>query len=73
VVLADRLNARVVTCSAELTRRREEAGARVLDLRRLALDLSPDHVPGEHLKVDLIRAGASPSRRSAFCPQATWS
>jgi uncharacterized protein YacL len=68
VVLADRLNARVVTCSAELTRRREESGARVLDLRRLALDLSPDHVPGEHLKVDLIRAGRQPQQAIGFLP-----
>jgi len=68
IVLADRLNARVVTCSAELTRRREEAGARVLDLRRLANELSPDHVPGEHLKVDLIRAGRQPQQAIGFLP-----
>ena len=67
-LLADRLNARVVTCSAELTRRREEAGARVLDLRRLANDLSPDHVPGEHLKVDLVRAGRQPAQAIGFLP-----
>ena len=46
-ILADRLNARVVTCSVEMTRRREEAGGRVLDLRRLVSDLSPDHIPGD--------------------------
>ncbi|MGA3352008.1 MAG: hypothetical protein ABSD85_02330 [Acidimicrobiales bacterium] len=68
VVLADRLNARVVTCSAELTRRREEAGARVLDLRRLANELSPDHVPGEHLKIDLVRAGRQPQQAIGFLP-----
>ena len=67
-VLADRLNARVVTCSAELTRRREEAGGRVLDLRRLANDLSPDHVPGEHLKVDLVRPGRQPQQAIGFLP-----
>jgi uncharacterized protein YacL len=67
-VLADRLDARVVTCSAELARRREEAGARVLDLRRLASDLSPDHVPGEHLKVDLVRPGRQPQQAVGFLP-----
>ena len=67
-VLADRLGARVVTCSAELARRREEAGARVLDLRRLASDLSPDHVPGEHLKVDLVRPGRQPQQAVGFLP-----
>jgi uncharacterized protein YacL len=67
-VLADRLDARVVTCSAELARRREEAGGRVLDLRRLASDLSPDHVPGEHLKVDLVRPGRQPQQAVGFLP-----
>ena len=67
-VLADRLDARVVTCSVEMTRRREEAGARVLDLRRLVTDLSPDHIPGEHLIVDLIRAGRQPQQAIGFLP-----
>jgi uncharacterized protein YacL len=67
-VLAERLHARVVTCSAELSRRREEAGGRVLDLRRLANDLSPDHVPGEHLKIDLVRAGRQPQQAIGFLP-----
>jgi len=67
-ILADRLHARVVTCSAETTRHREEAGAPVLDLRRLASDLAPDHVPGEHLKVDLIRPGRQPQQAIGFLP-----
>ena len=66
--LADRLDARVVTCSVEMARRREEAGARVLDLRRLVSDLSPDHVPGERLTVDLIRAGRQPQQAIGFLP-----
>jgi uncharacterized protein YacL len=67
-ILADRLNARVVTCSAELSRHREEAGKRVLDLRRLANELSPDHVPGEHLRIDLVRAGRQPQQAIGFLP-----
>jgi uncharacterized protein YacL len=67
-ILADRLKARVVTCSVEMTRRREEAGAAVLDLRRLVSELSPDHVPGEHLRVDLIRAGRQPQQAIGFLP-----
>ncbi|MGO9965213.1 MAG: hypothetical protein ACLPUG_17530 [Acidimicrobiales bacterium] len=66
--LADRLDARVVTCSVEMTKRRQEAGARVLDLRRLVTDLSPDHIPGEHLRVDLIRAGRQPQQAIGFLP-----
>ncbi|MGO9332890.1 MAG: hypothetical protein ACLQCU_02340 [Acidimicrobiales bacterium] len=67
-ILADRLDARVVTCSVEMARRREEAGARVLDLRSLVSELSPDHVPGERLKVDLIRAGRQPQQAIGFLP-----
>ena len=67
-ILADRLHARVVTCSAEMTRRREEDHAPVLDLRRLATDLAPDHVPGEHLRVDLVRAGRQPQQAVGFLP-----
>ena len=67
-ILADRLHARVVTCSVEMTRRREEAGGRVLDLRRLVSELSPDHVPGERLRVDLIRAGRQPQQAIGFLP-----
>ncbi len=67
-ILADRLDARVVTCSADMTRRRQQAGAPVLDLRRLASDLAPDHVPGEHLRVDLIRAGRQPQQAIGFLP-----
>lgn len=66
--LADRFGARVVTCSAEVARRREETGAQVLDLRRLAGELAPDHVPGEHLQVDLIRPGRQPRQAVGFLP-----
>jgi uncharacterized protein YacL len=51
-----------------MARRREAAGARVLDLRRLVTDLSPDHVPGEHLTIDLIRAGRQPQQAIGFLP-----
>ena len=43
-------------------------GRPVLDLRRLVNELSPDHVPGEHLKVDLIRAGRQPQQAIGFLP-----
>jgi uncharacterized protein YacL len=67
-ILADRLHARVVTCSSEMTRRREAAGGPVLDLRRLASDLAPDHIPGEHLRIDLVRPGRQPQQAIGFLP-----
>ena len=67
-ILADRLHARVVTCSSEMTRRREAAGGPVLDLRRLASDLAPDHIPGEHLRIALVRPGRQPQQAIGFLP-----
>lgn len=66
LALAERLGARVVTCSAEVAHRLEDEGGRVLDLRRLASDLTPDHVPGERLAVDLVRAGRQPHQAIGY-------
>jgi len=66
--LADRVGARVITCSTEVAQRREEAGLPVLDLRKLASDLAPDHVPGERLGVDLVRTGRQPRQAVGFLP-----
>jgi uncharacterized protein YacL len=68
LILANRLRARVVTCSASLARRCEAAGTAVLDLRRLAGELAPDHIPGEHLNVDLVRPGRQPRQAIGFLP-----
>jgi uncharacterized protein YacL len=51
-----------------MTRRREAAGGPVLDLRRLASDLAPDHIPGEHLRIDLVRPGRQPQQAIGFLP-----
>ena len=66
IELAGRLDARVITCSADVARRLEEDDRPVLDLRRLASDLAPDHVPGERLRVDLVRAGRQERQAVGF-------
>jgi uncharacterized protein YacL len=67
-VLAGQLGVRVATCSGALTSSREELGLPVLDLRRLSGELSPDHVPGEALRVDLVRAGRQSRQAIGYLP-----
>ncbi|MHB8245457.1 MAG: PIN domain-containing protein [Acidimicrobiales bacterium] len=55
--LAGRLGVRLYTCSSEVTRQRDQVDVPIVDLRSLVSDLSPDHVPGERLAVDLVKAG----------------
>jgi uncharacterized protein YacL len=40
----------------------------VLDLRGLAGELGPDHVPGESLRIDLVRAGSQPHQAVGYLP-----
>ena len=67
--LASELGARLVTCSAEVARAAGRTGLPVVDLRALASDLSPDHVPGEHLRIDLVRAGRQENQAVGYLPE----
>jgi uncharacterized protein YacL len=66
--IALEMGARVATCSSTVAVHREESGAPVLDLRKLAGDLGPDRVPGEMITVDLIRAGRQPRQAVGYLP-----
>lgn len=66
--LAQRLGVRLFTCSADVARQREQSGVDVVDLRALAAELAPDHVPGERLRVDLIRAGRQEGQAIGYLP-----
>lgn len=66
--LAQRLGVRLFTCSAEVARQQEQAGVDVVDLRALAAELAPDHVPGERLHVDLIRPGRQQGQAVGYLP-----
>jgi uncharacterized protein YacL len=68
VALAHRLRVRLVTCSADLAQRAEAEGIDVVDLRRLASELSPDHPPGEHLVIDLVKDGRQPRQAVGYLP-----
>jgi uncharacterized protein YacL len=67
-VMAGEMGVRVATCSGSLASSLEELGMPVLDLRRLAGELTPDHVPGEALRVDLVKAGRQPRQAVGYLP-----
>ncbi len=68
-VIADEMGLRLATCSASVTASREAADLPVLDLRQLSLELAPDHIPGELLRVDLVRAGRQPRQAIGYLPE----
>ncbi|MGO8874539.1 MAG: hypothetical protein ACLQNG_02060 [Acidimicrobiales bacterium] len=68
LAIADRLGVRVVTSSAEVARQQAAIGIPIIDMRALLADLAPDHVPGERLRVDLVRAGKQPRQAVGYLP-----
>jgi uncharacterized protein YacL len=68
LTIADRLQARIITCSADLVRQQTLIGIPIVDLRSVLADLAPDHVPGERLHVDLVRPGKQARQALAFLP-----
>ncbi len=69
IALAHRLHVRLATCSMEVAARAEEQDIDVVDLRRLAAELSPDHPPGEHLVIDLVKEGRQPRQAVGYLPE----
>ncbi|HEV8064063.1 MAG TPA: hypothetical protein VGP46_04485, partial [Acidimicrobiales bacterium] len=68
LTMAGRAGARLVTASAEVARQHAAIGIQIIDLRSLVTDLAPDHVPGEHLLVDLVRLGKQPRQAIGYLP-----
>jgi uncharacterized protein YacL len=68
LTLARRTGLRIGTCSSNVV---DEAGRwelPVVDLRAVAGSLTPDHLPGEELRVDLIREGRQPRQAIGYLP-----
>lgn len=57
VALAKRLQIRLLTCDVNLQHVAEIQGVRVVNLRKLAADLRPEHAPGDVVAVELARPG----------------
>jgi uncharacterized protein YacL len=60
VALARRLELRLLTNDAPLSRSAELQGVPTCNLRRLVAELAPAVVPGDHVRVALTRAGREP-------------
>jgi uncharacterized protein YacL len=66
VEVARRLGLRLVTCSGQVRETAKRRGIAVTDLRPLANDLAPDHLPGEQLVIDLIKEGNQPRQAAGY-------
>jgi uncharacterized protein YacL len=66
VEVARRLGLRLVTCSGHVREAAKRRGVPVTDLRPLANDLTPDHMPGEQLVVDLTKEGNQPRQAAGY-------
>jgi uncharacterized protein YacL len=66
VEVARRLGLRLVTCSGQVRETAKRRGIAVTDLRPLANDLTPDHLPGEQLVLDLIKEGNQPRQAAGY-------
>jgi uncharacterized protein YacL len=60
--LARRLQVRLLTTDANLARVAEVQGVPVINLRRLAIELAPDVVAGQGLRVALVKPGRQPGQ-----------
>ncbi len=69
IALTHRLHARLATCSIDVAGRAEAQSIEVVDFRRLATELSPDHPPGEHLVIDLVKPGRQPRQAIGYLPE----
>jgi uncharacterized protein YacL len=68
LTVARRLGLRIGTCSSSVV---DEAGRwelPVVDLRGVARALTPDHLPGEQLHVELIKVGRQPRQAVGYLP-----
>jgi uncharacterized protein YacL len=66
--LATKLGVRLYTCSTEVARKQASMDVPIIDLRSLVADLSPDHVPGERLTVDLLKPGRQGRQAVGYLP-----
>jgi uncharacterized protein YacL len=68
LTVARRVGLRIGTCSSAVVDEAARWDVAVVDLRDVAHDLSPDHLPGERIEVELIREGRQPRQAIGYLP-----
>ena len=68
LTLARRLGLRIGTCSSVMVDQAAQWELPVADLRGVANDLTPDHLPGERLHLDLIKEGRQSRQAVGYLP-----
>jgi uncharacterized protein YacL len=68
LTLARRIGLRIATCSSNVVDEAARWELTVVDLRAVASGLTPDHLPGEELVVELIREGRQPRQAVGYLP-----
>jgi uncharacterized protein YacL len=68
MTVARRTGLRIGTCSSAVIEEADRWELIAVDLREVANGLAPDHLPGEHLVVDLVKPGRQPRQAVGYLP-----
>lgn len=68
LTVARRLGLRIGTCSSAVVDEAARWELAVVDLRSVAAALTPDHLPGEVLHIELIKEGRQPRQAVGYLP-----
>jgi uncharacterized protein YacL len=68
LTVARRVGLRIATCSTKVVDEAIRWELAVVDLRDVASRLNPDHLPGERLRVDLVKEGRQPRQAVGYLP-----
>lgn len=71
VALARRLEIRLLTCDVALQRVAELQGVQVMNVRKIASELRPEHTPGDTVQVELVREGKEPGQGVGYLDDGT--
>jgi len=68
LTLARRTGLRIGTCSTTVMEEAREWDLTVINLHTVTTELAPDHVPGEHMHVSLVKEGRQPRQAVGYLP-----
>ncbi len=68
LTVARRTGLQIATCTPHVVDEAAEWQLAAVDLRGVAQELSPDHLPGEQLAIELIREGRQPRQAVGYLP-----